>query len=188
MVMSYSGYDIEDAIVLNKASVDRGFGRCILTKKFTTNVATFEDNSKEKLCAPTDSGNQYHAIDEDGICHPGSQIKPGDALTHKLVPVPDNMPNTNSVSSNISLKSSASSFKGAAPVFVDKVLLTANDDEPVIVKVLTRHVRRPELGDKFSSRHGQKGVVGNIVNEEDLPFNESVSNLFLFFFFVATFY
>ena len=93
-------------------------------------------------------------------------------MVHKLVPVPDTMPNMEGMGS--SFRSSATSFKGAAPVFIDKVMLTATEDEPVIIKVLTRHVRRPELGDKFSSRHGQKGVVGNIVSEEDMPFNESV--------------
>lgn len=52
------------------------------------------------------------------------------------------------------------------------MLLTSNDDNSMVVKALIRHTRRPELGDKFSSRHGQKGVVGNIVQEEDMPFSE----------------
>lgn len=46
-----------------------------------------------------------------------------------------------------------------------QVLLTSNDESSCVVKVLVRHTRRPELGDKFSSRHGQKGVVGNIVSQ-----------------------
>lgn len=54
-----------------------------------------------------------------------------------------------------------------------QVLLTVNDESHHVIKVLVRHTRRPELGDKFSSRHGQKGVVGNIVAQEDLPFSES---------------
>ena len=48
---------------------------------------------------------------------------------------------------------------------VDRVLLTSNDDTPCVIKMLARSTRRPELGDKFSSRHGQKGVVGNIVQQ-----------------------
>jgi len=64
------------------------------------------------------------------------------------------------------------SYKGAAPATVDKVLITSNEQDTFIVKVLMRQVRRPEVGDKFSSRHGQKGVCGLIINQEDMPFSE----------------
>jgi DNA-directed RNA polymerase III subunit RPC2 len=64
-------------------------------------------------------------------------------------------------------------FKGAVEAVVDKIMLSNNPDDQTIVKILMRETRRPELGDKFSSRHGQKGVVGCIVNQEDMPFNES---------------
>jgi len=66
------------------------------------------------------------------------------------------------------------SYKGpeGEPTYVDKVLLTSNDNDGFIIKVLMRSTRRPELGDKFSSRHGQKGVCGIIVPQEDMPFND----------------
>ena len=56
---------------------------------------------------------------------------------------------------------------------MDKVLLTSNEHDDFLIKVLLRSTRRPELGDKFSSRHGQKGVCGLIVGQEDLPFTDS---------------
>ena len=55
---------------------------------------------------------------------------------------------------------------------IDKVMITDTDNEQTLIKVLIRQTRRPELGDKFSSRHGQKGVCGLIVNQEDMPFND----------------
>ncbi|KAJ0629174.1 putative DNA-directed RNA polymerase [Helianthus annuus] len=66
------------------------------------------------------------------------------------------------------------SYKGAGgePVVVDRVALCSDNDRNLTVKFMIRHTRRPEVGDKFSSRHGQKGVCGTIVQQEDLPFSE----------------
>lgn len=64
-------------------------------------------------------------------------------------------------------------YRGPIPGYVDKVLLTDTDQDNTLVKVLIRQTRRPELGDKFSSRHGQKGVCGLIVPQEDMPFNDA---------------
>ena len=58
--MSYSGYDIEDAIVLNRASLDRGFGRCSLSKRYTTTVKQFDDQSSERIVAPSDTSIFSH--------------------------------------------------------------------------------------------------------------------------------
>lgn len=64
-------------------------------------------------------------------------------------------------------------YKNVTPATVDRVILTSNSDVSLLVKVVMRQVRRPELGDKLSSRHGQKGVCGYIVGQEDMPFSES---------------
>ena len=64
------------------------------------------------------------------------------------------------------------SYRSSAPSYVDRVLISSNENEQFLIKIMTRQVRRPELGDKFASRHGQKGVCGLIVPQVDLPFND----------------
>ena len=63
-------------------------------------------------------------------------------------------------------------YKGPVPSYVEKVMISSNQDDYYLLKLLLRQTRRPEIGDKFSSRHGQKGVTGLIVEQSDLPFND----------------
>jgi DNA-directed RNA polymerase III subunit RPC2 len=73
----------------------------------------------------------------------------------------------------MSYKAQPCTYKSPAPSVVDRVLLTANETDQFLVKVMVRQCRRPEVGDKFASRHGQKGVCGAIVSQEDMPFSDT---------------
>jgi DNA-directed RNA polymerase III subunit RPC2 len=190
-VMSFSGYDIEDAIILNKAAVDRGFGRCMLLRKHQTSVRRYANGTMDRTCGPPDpsgfpDGEQdkrykkYQAIDKDGLCRVGEFLESGSVMVNKESPTDTttNFVGTDmgfsmgSAMANVQYKYSGMSYRGAAPVYVDKVLITSNASEQFLVKVMLRQVRRPEIGDKFASRHGQKGVCGLITREEDMPFND----------------
>ncbi|GMI70063.1 nuclear RNA polymerase C2 [Hibiscus trionum] len=176
-VISYSGYDIEDAIVMNKASLDRGFGRCIVMKK-TANVIQKYRSASDRLLKPERTGpgsERMQKLDDDGIAAPGEIIRPNDVLLNKAVPI---YTSGSSVSSE-SLRDSA--YKSAKQVYkgpegescvVDRVALSTDRNGNPSIRFLIRHTRRPELGDKFSSRHGQKGVCGIIIQQEDFPFSE----------------
>lgn len=63
-------------------------------------------------------------------------------------------------------------YKAPLPSYIEKVLISSNQEEAFLIKLLLRQTRRPEIGDKFSSRHGQKGVCGLIVPQEDMPFSD----------------
>ncbi|PRP77129.1 DNA-directed RNA polymerase III subunit RPC2 [Planoprotostelium fungivorum] len=173
-VMSYSGYDIEDALVLNKASIDRGFGRCIVLKKHATSVKKYINNSLDRLGAPLEENGirnkKHEKLDLDGIVSPGEQLLNGDVYVNKQTPKNTTNINNNENRSDAEFFDTPSTWK-SNPVFADKVMLTSTDEDHFLIKMLSRSTRRPELGDKFSSRHGQKGVVGIIVNQEDMPFN-----------------
>jgi len=104
-VMSYSGYDIEDALMLNSASLDRGLGRCMVLKKFTCALKKFPNGASERTApppaaasapAPTAGGGKprppppqyqkFRVVEEDGICGVGERLYTGDILVNKVTP------------------------------------------------------------------------------------------------------
>lgn len=182
-VMSYSGYDIEDAIVMNKASLDRGFGRCIVLRKYGTHLKKYSNRTQDRITKPAATspasgrgGAKYRVLGQDGVANPGEQLTQGECLIHKQMPLNTRDPVANpSALPDASYRQAPLMWKGhpGERSVVDSVLLTSNDECSCLVKVLVRHTRRPELGDKFSSRHGQKGVIGRIVSQVDMPFSES---------------
>jgi DNA-directed RNA polymerase III subunit RPC2 len=175
-VMSYSGYDIEDAIVLNKASLDRGFGRCMVFKKYQTMIKKYSNGSYDRIVGPPDFEQQgwansgfrnqkYASLDSDGISRVGGIVQNGAIMINKEQPTNFGDAIDGGDAVDISYAPAATTYKGPVPAYVDKVLLTSSEANHFLVKVLIRQTRRPEIGDKFSSRHGQKGVCGTIRNQ-----------------------
>lgn len=181
-VMSYSGYDIEDALVINKASLDRGFGRCIVYKKQTCSLKRYANQTYDRIMGPSRDAQtgkplwRHEVLDQDGICSPGERVSAKQVLVNKSVPVVTQTLQTSA--SGMAppgaggYKDCPMSYKGSTDAYIEKVLITSNTEEAYLIKMLVRSTRRPEIGDKFSSRHGQKGVCGLIVSQEDMPFND----------------
>ncbi|GAD97975.1 DNA-directed RNA polymerase III subunit RET1 [Paecilomyces variotii No. 5] len=177
-VMSYSGYDIEDALVLNKGSVDRGFGRCQVFRKYATNLKSYSNGSKDKLTGPqyeNDAPIRKHALlDSDGLAAVGEKVSPGEVYINKVTP--ENALSSgfgSDVGKPVSYLPAPMTYKLPDPSYIDKVMISVTEGESQLIKVQTRQTRRPEVGDKFSSRHGQKGVVGIIAEQADMPFTDS---------------
>lgn len=178
-VMSYSGYDIEDALILNKGSLDRGFGRCMVMKKASTTLRKYANGAYDRVVAPTPDPatgqipQRFEVLEADGIGGVGERLLTGQIYVNKQMPATSagssSVPGTSAAT--VDYKAAPLSYKNPLPAFLDKVLLTSSDDQ-VLIKALIRQTRRPELGDKFSSRHGQKGVCGLIVESVDLPFSD----------------
>ncbi|GAQ33773.1 DNA-directed RNA polymerase III subunit RET1 [Aspergillus niger] len=181
-VMSYSGYDIEDALVLNKGSVDRGFGRCQVFRKYVTNLKSYSNGTKDRLSGPTyenDAPIRKHALlESDGLAAVGEQVNAGEVYINKSTPdqsMSSGFPNSDA-GRPVSYMPTPMTYKLPDPAYIDKVMVSVTENENQLVKVLTRQTRRPEVGDKFSSRHGQKGVVGIIADQADMPFTDSGIN------------
>lgn len=192
-VMSFSGYDIEDALVLNKGSVDRGFGRCQVLRKYPVQLKQYPNLSKDIIREPDKQNGaktRAHALlDFDGLANVGERVAESDVIVNKFEPdnanssgLSETNSQTNGVGPSTALTSSANrswmprpqKYKLKDKSIIDKVMFYKNDQTgTTLVKVQTRQTRIPEVGDKFSSRHGQKGVVGIIVDQVDMPFSDT---------------
>ncbi|KAJ8646439.1 hypothetical protein MRB53_008187 [Persea americana] len=175
-VMSYSGYDIEDAIVMNKSSLDRGFGRCIVMKKVSAVKQAYDRIIMPQMSSGKGGLDSHMQIlDTDGIASPGEIVRPHDILINKQsATVSRDQLISHKVLPDSAYKFTPVKHKGTEgeTTVVDRVALFTDKDQNMVIKFIIRHTRRPEVGDKFSSRHGQKGVCGTIVQQEDLPFSE----------------
>ncbi|CAI4229131.1 unnamed protein product [Auanema sp. JU1783] len=186
-VMSYSGYDIEDALVLNKGSLDRGYGRCLVYKHAKGTAKKYPNQTFDRLMGPALDPTtrtpifKHKILDQEGIVFAGARIYSKQTMINKHMPIVSQDANGTSSSlpqmsgpagRTVEYKDVSITYKNPIPSYAERVLLTYNDEEAHLIKVLLRQTRRPELGDKFSSRHGQKGVCGLIAQQEDMPFND----------------
>ncbi len=173
-IMPYEGYNIEDAVVLNKASVDRGFGRSTYFRPYTSVELNYAGGLKDEIVIPEKdvSGyrleENYRYLEDDGVVYPEADISEGEVLIGKLSP-----PKFLSEAREISIqtkKENSSIMRQEERGIVDGVFITQDREGNKIVQVRMRDERIPELGDKFSTPHGQKGVIGFVADDEDIPF------------------
>jgi hypothetical protein len=126
--------------------------------------------------APRDEGGnlqkKYDIIQDDGLAGVGERVDPGDVYVNKQTPTNANDNAFTGQAAAVPYKNSPMTYKSPVAGNIDKVMISDTENDQTLIKVLIRQTRRPELGDKFSSRHGQKGVCGLIVNQEDMPFND----------------
>ncbi|KAI9735257.1 MAG: DNA-directed RNA polymerase III core subunit ret1 [Cirrosporium novae-zelandiae] len=175
-VMSFSGYDIEDALVINKASCDRGFGRCQVFRKYSTTLRNYSNGTSDELADKEYRDGKAiakHALlDVDGLANVGEKVSFGETYVNKRTPENAGATGLESDNGVARFRPCPMTYRLPDPAYIDQVLISSNEAEHTLLKVKTRQTRRPEVGDKFSSRHGQKGVVGLIAEQADMPFSD----------------
>jgi len=173
-IMTYDGYNMEDALVFNKGSLDRGVGRSFYFRPYSAVEMNYAGGLKDEIVIPDKdvSGykmeTSYRFLENDGIVFPEADINEGEVLIGKTSP-----PKFLSEAREISVrtkKESSVTLRQEERGIVDAVFVTEDNEGNKVVQVKTRDQRIPELGDKFATSHGQKGVVGMIAPEEDIPF------------------
>jgi len=169
----YSGYNQEDSVILNKAALKRGLFRSLYYTIYKDeehrNVASGKEEKFTKPRKENTKGfksSSYHAVNENGIPILHTKIKENDVLIGKVT-------NLKQDQHGYTYRDSSTTHKNAEECRIDGVWQDKNSDGYPFVKVRVVSERVPEIGDKVSSRHGQKGTCGIILNEEDMPFTAS---------------
>jgi DNA-directed RNA polymerase subunit B len=173
-IMPFEGYNMEDALVINKASVDRGMGRSTYFRPYSAIELQYAGGLADEITVPDKDVSGYRTeefyrfLEDDGLVYPEADMKEGEVVIGKLTP-----PKFLSEAKDISIqakKEASLAIRQEERGTIDAVFVTADREGNKIAHVRTRDSRLPEPGDKFSTPHGQKGVVGIIADSEDIPF------------------
>ena len=175
-LMSFEGYNMQDAIIINKGSIQRGLARSTYFRPYEAEELRYSGGLIDEVCTPDKevkgykSEKDYRLLEKDGIVYTGAKVNTEDVIIGKTSP-PRFLSSLEEFSTTASTRreSSTSINQGEGGV-VDTVVLSENEEGNKIVQVKVREQRIPEIGDKFASRHGQKGVIGMIIPNENMPF------------------
>ncbi|KAL8031476.1 hypothetical protein ABFX02_13G027600 [Erythranthe guttata] len=174
-ITCYSGYNQEDSVIMNQSSIDRGFFRSLFFRSYRDEEKKMGTLVKEDFGCPnrdTTLGMRhgcYDKLDDDGFAPPGTRVSGDDVIIGKTKPI--SQEDAQGKSARFTNKDHSTSLRHSESGIVDQVLLTTNADGLRFVKIRMRSVRIPQIGDKFSSRHGQKGTIGMTYTQEDMPWS-----------------
>ena len=168
-VATYSGFNQEDSILLNQAAIDRGLFRSFAYKTIVAEEKKRSANSYENIGIPPKEirckSYNYQKLDSSGIIYEGKKVLAGDVIIGKIITKSQKSSGEQCIDNSIVVKTGEEGI-------IDKVFITTTPDGYRLVKIKIRNLRIPEIGDKFASRHAQKGTCGMILRTEDMPFTE----------------
>jgi DNA-directed RNA polymerase II subunit RPB2 len=175
-IACYSGYNQEDSVIMNQSSIDRGLFRSLFYRTYQDQEKMIGHSVLEQFEKPTRSDTlrlkhgTYDKIDEDGVIAPGVRVSGEDIIIGKTAPMaPDSEEQGQRQKQHIK-RDVSTPLRSTESGIVDQVMLTTTGDGSRFAKVRVRTTKIPQIGDKFASRHGQKGTIGITYRQEDMPF------------------
>ena len=176
-VMCYDGYNMEDGVILNRGSIERGLARSTYFRPMGAEELRYSGGLVDEVCVPDKEVKGYRTepdyrhLEGDGIIYPEAKVDEGDVIIGKTSP-PRFLSGLDEYNlSAATRRESSVILKHGERGVADLVLITENEEGNRLVQVRLREERIPEIGDKFTSRHGQKGVTGILVPPQDVPFS-----------------
>lgn len=176
---SYEGYNTEDAIIMNKSSIERGLLRSVMFRTYEAEQKRYMGGQEDILGIP-EAGvrgyageDAYKHLPEDGIINPESIVQSDDVLVGRVSPLRFLGSMDQFITGIENIRETSIRLRHGDEGIVDRVFLSETNDGTKLVKVVIRDLKVPEIGDKMASRHGQKGIIGLMVPQEDMPFTES---------------
>ncbi len=178
-LLSYDGYNMQDALIVNEGSVQRGLARSFYFRPYNADELRYQGGLIDEIGVPDKevkayrTEEDYRFLEDDGIIYPEAKVHEDDVLIGKTSP-PRFLGEMEefSIAANTRRESSIAVKHGEHGI-VDMVVLTENEEGNKLIQIRLRDLRIPEPGDKFASRYGQKGVIGRIVPQADMPFTVS---------------
>ncbi len=177
-VCSFEGYNMEDAIIINASSVQRGLFWSFMYRTYEAEQKRYMGGQEDIIGIPQAGVRGYAGEDaykhlpEDGVVNPETKVGSDEVLIGRISPLRFLGTMDQFITGIENIRETSVRLRHGDRGIVDRVFLSETIDGTKVVKVVVRDLKIPEIGDKFASRHGQKGVVSLIVPQEDMPFTE----------------
>lgn len=175
-IMCYTGYNQEDSLIFSQSAVDRGLFRSFFYRTYVDQENRVGSTQKEQFSKPTPEttlwmkNKCYDKLESDGLLSPGVQVSGNDIVIGKRAPILEKQDELGQRTKMHQYRDASAALRPSENGIVDSIIVSTNTEGSRFTKTCVRSKRIPQMGDKFASRHGQKGTIGILYLQEDMPF------------------